>query len=147
MGRASVRLTEMAGEKYDIAIFGGDFLKKMRKAACSRPMSVGGQERAGGEVQKITSLHQPLSDAGGINIVFFELQGLEMRGSSSAMDNNIIENVRATALLGAQIIFMPHVTMCTPSTPGRGAGFVDCEASGTTGRSDPTSPCAWNSTG
>lgn len=41
-------------------------------------------------------------------------------------DNNIIENVRATALLGAQIIFMPHVTMCTPSTRP-GAGFVDPE--------------------
>ena len=39
-------------------------------------------------------------------------------------DNNIIENVRATKLLGADIIFMPHVTMCTPSTRP-GAGFVD----------------------
>lgn len=39
-------------------------------------------------------------------------------------DNNIIENVRATNLLGADIIFMPHVTMCTPS-PRPGAGFVD----------------------
>jgi predicted amidohydrolase len=41
-------------------------------------------------------------------------------------DNNIIENVRATALMGADIIFMPHVTMCTPSTRP-GAGFVDPE--------------------
>jgi len=39
-------------------------------------------------------------------------------------DNNIIENVRAVKLLGADIIFMPHVTMCTPSTRP-GAGFVD----------------------
>jgi predicted amidohydrolase len=39
-------------------------------------------------------------------------------------DNNIVENVRATKLLGAQIIFMPHVTGCTPS-PRPGAGFVD----------------------
>jgi predicted amidohydrolase len=39
-------------------------------------------------------------------------------------DNNVVENVRATALLGAEIIFMPHVTMCTPSTRP-GAGFVD----------------------
>jgi predicted amidohydrolase len=38
-------------------------------------------------------------------------------------DNNVIENVRATALLGAQILFSPHVTMCTPS-PRPGAGFV-----------------------
>jgi len=39
-------------------------------------------------------------------------------------DNNIVENVRATKLLGADILFMPHVTMCTPSTRP-GAGFVD----------------------
>lgn len=39
-------------------------------------------------------------------------------------DNNIIENVRATVLLGADVIIMPHVTMCTPSERP-GAGFVD----------------------
>jgi predicted amidohydrolase len=39
-------------------------------------------------------------------------------------DSNIFENVRATNLLGADIIFMPHVTMCTPSTRP-GAGFID----------------------
>lgn len=39
-------------------------------------------------------------------------------------DNNVVENVRATNLLGADILFMPHVTMCTPS-PRPGAGFVD----------------------
>jgi len=39
-------------------------------------------------------------------------------------DNNIIENVRAVKLLGADVVFMPHVTMCTPSTRP-GAGFVD----------------------
>lgn len=39
-------------------------------------------------------------------------------------DNNVIENVRAVKLLGADIVFMPHVTMCTPSTRP-GAGFVD----------------------
>lgn len=39
-------------------------------------------------------------------------------------DNNVIENVRATTLLGAEVIFAPHVTMCTPSSmPGR--GYVD----------------------
>jgi len=38
----------------------------------------------------------------------------------------VIENVRATVLLGADVIFMPHVTMCTPSTRP-GAGFVDPE--------------------
>jgi predicted amidohydrolase len=53
----------------------------------------------------------------------FDLHGWKC-GILICYDNNIIENVRATALLGAQIIFMPHVTMCTPSTRP-GAGFVD----------------------
>ena len=36
-------------------------------------------------------------------------------------DNNLPENVRITALMGAEVIFMPHVTGCLPSTmPGRG---------------------------
>ena len=36
-------------------------------------------------------------------------------------DNNLPENVRITAMLGAEIIFMPHVTCGLPSTmPGRG---------------------------
>src|SRR5262249_13568383 len=36
-------------------------------------------------------------------------------------DNNLPENVRITTLMGAQVIFMPHVTGCLPSpAPGRG---------------------------
>ena len=53
----------------------------------------------------------------------FELGGWKC-GILICYDNNIIENVRATKLLGAEILFMPHVTMCTPSTRP-GAGFVD----------------------
>lgn len=53
----------------------------------------------------------------------FDLHGWKC-GILICYDNNIIENVRATRLLGANIIFMPHVTMCTPSSRP-GAGFVD----------------------
>ncbi len=36
-------------------------------------------------------------------------------------DNNLPENVRITTMMGAEIIFMPHVTCGLPSTmPGRG---------------------------
>ncbi|MBW7889533.1 MAG: nitrilase [Chitinophagaceae bacterium] len=55
----------------------------------------------------------------------FEIHGWRC-GILICYDNNIIENVRATRLLGADIIFMPHVTMCTPS-PRPGAGFVNPE--------------------
>ncbi len=53
----------------------------------------------------------------------FDLHGWKC-GILICYDNNIIENVRATKLLGADIIFMPHVTMCTPSSRP-GAGFVN----------------------
>jgi predicted amidohydrolase len=53
----------------------------------------------------------------------FDLHGWKC-GILICYDNNIPENVRATKLLGADIIFMPHVTMCTPSSRP-GAGFVD----------------------
>lgn len=42
-------------------------------------------------------------------------------GILTCYDNNLPENGRITALLGAEIIFMPHVTGCLPSVmPGRG---------------------------
>lgn len=59
----------------------------------------------------------------GNSYTVFDLHGWKC-GVLICYDNNIIENVRATRLLGADIIFMPHVTMCTPS-PRPGAGFVD----------------------
>jgi predicted amidohydrolase len=61
----------------------------------------------------------------GNSYTVFDLLGWKC-GILICYDNNIIENVRATRLLGADIIFMPHVTMCTPSTRP-GAGFVDPE--------------------
>ena len=72
----------------------------------------------------------------GNEYVIFDLLGWKC-GILICYDNNIIENVRATTLLGADIIFMPHVTMCTPSTRP-GAGFVD-PALWTLREVDPTS--------
>lgn len=59
----------------------------------------------------------------GDRYVVFDIKGWKC-GILVCYDNNIVENVRATKLLGADIIFMPHVTMCTPS-PRPGAGLVD----------------------
>ena len=44
----------------------------------------------------------------------FDLLGWKC-GRKISYDNNVIENVRATSLLGAELIFAPHVTGCTPS--------------------------------
>lgn len=78
-----------------------------------------------GLVAKFRKLHPFINPhlTPGDQYVVFNLHGWTC-GILICYDNNIIENVRATTLLGADIIFMPHVTMCTPSTRP-GAGFVD----------------------
>lgn len=78
-----------------------------------------------GLVAKFRKLHPFINPhiTPGSSYVVFDLLGWKC-GVLICYDNNIVENVRATALLGADIIFMPHVTMCTPSTRP-GAGFVD----------------------
>lgn len=78
-----------------------------------------------GLVGKFRKLHPFISEylSPGNEYCVFDIHGWKC-GVLICYDNNVIENVRATALLGAEIIFMPHVTMCTPSTRP-GAGFVD----------------------
>ena len=78
-----------------------------------------------GLVAKFRKLHPFINPylTAGDSYCIFELYGWKC-GILICYDNNIIENVRATKLLGADIIFMPHATMCTPS-PRPGAGFVD----------------------
>ena len=91
-----------------------------------------------GLVAKFRKLHPFINPhlTPGNEYVVFDLFGWKC-GILICYDNNIIENVRATKLLGADIIFMPHVTMCTPSTRP-GAGFVD-PALWQNRESDPTS--------
>ncbi len=78
-----------------------------------------------GLVAKYRKLHPFINPnlTPGKEYCIFDLFGWKC-GILICYDNNIIENVRATRLLGAEIIFMPHVTMCTPSSRP-GAGFVD----------------------
>jgi 5-aminopentanamidase len=91
-----------------------------------------------GLVAKFRKLHPFINPhlTAGDSYCIFDLYGWTC-GILICYDNNIIENVRATKLLGADIIFMPHVTMCTPSTRP-GAGFVDPKL-WTNREADPTS--------
>ncbi len=59
----------------------------------------------------------------GEGYTFFNLEGWKC-SILICYDNNIVENVRAVALSGAQILIAPHVTGGTPS-PMPGRGFVD----------------------
>lgn len=76
-------------------------------------------------VAKYRKLHPFINKylSAGNEYCVFDLLGWKC-GILICYDNNVIENVRATTLLGAELIFAPHVTCCTPSAmPHR--GYVD----------------------
>ena len=99
-----------------------------------------------GYITKFRKLHtfiSPyLSPGDSYNVI--DLLGIKA-GFLICYDNNLPENVRITTMLGAEVIFMPHVTGCLPSTmPGRGT--VD-RALWDNRLTRPGPACAWNSTG
>jgi len=106
---------------YNITILAGLFEKDAARNIYKAYVAVG----KNGLVARHRKLHPFINPhlTPGDQYTVFDLHGWKC-GILICYDNNVIENVRATALLGAQVIFMPHVTMCTPS-PRPGAGFVD----------------------
>ncbi|MFO8006929.1 MAG: nitrilase family protein [Candidatus Brocadiia bacterium] len=75
-----------------------------------------------GPIAQQSKLHPFISEhlSPGEGYCVFELFGCTF-GILICYDNNIIENVRMTTLLGADVILMPHVTGGLPSPmPGRG---------------------------
>jgi len=110
--------------KYNVALLAG-LVEKEEGKLYNTYVCVTGY----GYVAKYRKLHPFISQhlSPGEKYVVFDLHGCRC-GILICYDNNVIENVRATSLLGAEIIFMPHVTGCTPSRAGDGW----TESSGTT---------------
>jgi 5-aminopentanamidase len=121
-GQSMLKLTEIA-KNNNIAILAGLFEKDINENLFKTYVCVD----KNGLVAKFRKLHPFINPylTAGDSYCIFELHGWNC-GILICYDNNIIENVRATRLLGADIIFMPHATMCTPS-PRPGAGFVDAK--------------------
>lgn len=119
-GESTLRLIQIAKDN-DIVVLAGLFEKDENKNLFKAYVCVD----KNGLVAKYRKLHPFINPylIPGDSYCVFDLLGWKC-GILICYDNNIIENVRATKLLGADIIFMPHVTMCTPSTRP-GAGFVD----------------------
>jgi predicted amidohydrolase len=119
-GESVSRLTEIA-RKNDITVLAGLFEKDENDDLFKAYVCI----NKNGLVAKHRKLHPFINPylTPGNSYTVFEIEGWKC-GILICYDNNVIENVRATKLLGADIIFMPHVTMCTPSTRP-GAGFVD----------------------
>ena len=120
-GPSTTALIQLA-QKYQIAILAG-LVEKENDLIYNTYICVSEK----GFVAKFRKLHPFISKylSPGNEYVVFDLKGWKC-GILICYDNNVIENPRATTLLGAEIIFAPHVTMCTPSAmPDR--GFVDHE--------------------
>lgn len=117
----SVEMLTNYAREYNISILAGLFEKDEEGNLFKAYICVD----RNGMVAKHRKLHPFINPylTAGDRYTIFDLRGWKC-GILICYDNNIVENVRATALLGADIIFMPHVTMCTPSTRP-GAGFVD----------------------
>ena len=121
-GPSVKELTQFAKES-GIIILAGLFEKDADDNLFKAYVCVGPE----GLIAKYRKLHPFINPhlTAGNEYVIFDLFGWKC-SILICYDNNIIENVRAVKLLGADIVFMPHVTMCTPSTRP-GAGFVDPE--------------------
>jgi len=119
-GPSIIKLTEIA-KRNNIVVLAGLFEKDENDNLFKAYVCVD----KNGLVAKYRKLHPFINPflTPGNSYCVFDLYGWKC-GILICYDNNIVENVRATTLLGANIIFMPHVTMCTPSTRP-GAGFVD----------------------
>ncbi len=121
-GKSLDQLTQIA-RRHNLAVLAGLFEKDKEERLYKAYVCVD----KNGLVAKYRKLHPFINPylTPGDSYCVFDLQGWKC-GILICYDNNVIENVRATRLLGADVIFMPHVTMCTPSTRP-GAGFVDPE--------------------
>ncbi len=119
-GKSISKLKKIA-QKYDMTVLAGLFEKDSDNNLFKAYVCV----NKNGLVAKYRKLHPFINPhiQPGNEYVVFDLYGWKC-GILICYDNNVVENVRATKLLGADVIFMPHVTMCTPSTRP-GAGFVD----------------------
>ncbi len=118
-GESTKKLIKIAG-KHDIIILAG-LTEKENSLLYNTYICVDKE----GLIAKFRKIHPFISPymSPGNEYVVFDILGWKC-GMLICYDNNVIENVRATTLLGAEIIFAPHVTGCTPSAmPGR--GFVD----------------------
>jgi predicted amidohydrolase len=117
----SIQALVQIARNNNVAVLAGLFEKDSQNRLYKAYVCVDGH----GLIAKFRKLHPFINPhlLPGNEYVVFDLYGWRC-GILICYDNNVVENVRATTLLGAQIIFMPHVTMCTPSTRP-GAGFVD----------------------
>ena len=115
-GPSTARLVEIARE-HGVAVAAGLVEQEAGKLYnCYTVVSPEGYVAKHRKIHTFISNHLTCGD----RYTVFDLLGCKF-GILTCYDNNLVENVRLTAMMGAEIILMPHVTGCLPSPmPGRG---------------------------
>ncbi len=118
-GPSTAALIAMA-RRHGLVVLGG-ILERREDRVYNTYVAVDGE----GLIARFSKLHPFIHESlsPGDGYTTFELDGWTC-GILICYDNNVIENVRATTFLGAELLFAPHVTGCTPS-PMPGRGYVD----------------------
>jgi predicted amidohydrolase len=116
-GGPSLQAVQALARKHGVAIGAGlieaEGGKLYNTYAVVSPDGVGAKHR---KIHAFISEHVSCGDS----YTVFDFLGCRF-GILICYDCNLVENVRATALLGAEIVLAPHVTGCLPSPmPGRG---------------------------
>jgi len=118
----SVRRLMAVSREFRVPVLAGLF-ERVGDDVFNSYVCVDGEEFIAKHHKLHTFVNPHVSNGSGYTV--FELCGCRC-GILTCYDNNLPENVRITTMLGAEIIFMPHVTGCLPSVmPGR--GLVDPE--------------------
>lgn len=116
-GPSIQQLIRIAAE-FDVVVMGGLFERGAEGHIYNCYVTVGPD----GYLTKFRKLHPFVNPhlSPGDTYHVLDLLGCRV-GFLICYDNNLPENVRITTMLGAEIVFMPHVTGCLPSAmPGRG---------------------------
>jgi len=117
-GGSSVRQLEEIAKEFGVVLMAGLVERDENNELFNTYVTVAPD----GYVTKFRKIHPFVNPhlSAGNEFKVIDLLGCKI-GFLICYDNNIAENVRITAMLGAEIIFMPHVTCCLPSImPGRG---------------------------
>lgn len=120
-GPSVKRLNEIAGD-LGIVVMAG-LVERYKGKLYNTYVAVDGKNILGVFRKLHPFINKHLSPGNGYLV--FEINGWKC-SILICYDNNIIENVRAVTLKGAQILFAPHVTGGTPS-PMPGRGYIDQE--------------------
>jgi len=117
-GGASVAALAELARRHKVVVLAG-LIESAPDGRLHNTYAAVGPDGVLGRHRKLHAFISPHIESGDAHTVV-ALRGMKA-GICTCYDNNLPENPRVAALMGAEVLFMPHVTGCLPSPmPGRG---------------------------